>query len=37
MSKQYEKQFKENAVQYYLSHKELGYKKYRSIRRGYDV
>ena len=27
MSKQLDKQFKENAVQYYLSHKELGLKK----------
>lgn len=27
MSKQYDKQFKENAVQYYLSHKELGLRK----------
>ncbi len=27
MSKQFDKQFKENAVQYYLSHKELGLKK----------
>lgn len=24
MSKQFDKQFKENAVQYYLAHKELG-------------
>lgn len=27
MSKQFDKQFKENAVQYYLSHKELSLKK----------
>lgn len=27
MSKQFDKQFKENAVEYYLSHKELGLKK----------
>lgn len=27
MSKQFDKQFKENAVQYYLSHKEIGLKK----------
>lgn len=27
MSKQYEKPFKENAVQYYLSHQELGLRK----------
>lgn len=27
MSKQYDKQFKENAVQYYLAHKELGWNK----------
>ena len=27
MSKQYDQKFKENAVQYYLSHKELGIKK----------
>ena len=25
MSKQFDKQFKENAVQYYLTHKELGW------------
>ncbi len=28
MSKQFDKEFKENAVQYYLSHKELGQKKF---------
>ena len=27
MSKQFDKQFKENAVQYYLAHKELGWNK----------
>ena len=27
MSKQCDKQFKENAVQYYLAHKELGWNK----------
>ena len=27
MSKQFDKQFKDNAVQYYLSYKELGLKK----------
>ena len=27
MSKQYDKQFKENAVQYYLAHKDLGWNK----------
>ena len=27
MSKQFDKQFKENAVQYYLEHKELGWNK----------
>ena len=27
MSKRFDKQFKENAVQYYLSHKELGWNK----------
>ena len=27
MSKQFDKEFKENAVQYYLKHKELGWKK----------
>ncbi len=27
MGKQFDKQFKENAVQYYLAHKELGWNK----------
>ena len=27
MSKQFDREFKENAVQYYLSHKELGWNK----------
>lgn len=27
MSKQFDKQFKENAVQYYLTHKDLGWNK----------